>query len=283
MDNNVKIDLKTKILLSRMKNNNYFKDLQDYLKEMVEENKLSYDNLKYLYKNLYKRKSLFIQQNIFPVSQFLIKGYSTDEVEKLARLLPDAKDLTIFCYEEKERGHLFNKLFRDLEFVYNNYDRYVQITNSKEIAFQRISNVIENTDIKQREGEMQLENNEIYKINDLVAFEKEIRNKMDTLRNEFEKQTLNDPKLIEHFKDDKTELRFSSIMVAGTVLGGIDLRNIWRENKKTDGEMEEYPYSEEQIKMIDRYNRLEETLDKIEQYAEFNIEVDEEEEMEYDN
>ena len=105
------MDVKTKLLLNLMHDNNYFKDLNSYLREMVEEDKLSYNNLKYLYNKLYRNKSLFIKQNIFPVSQFLIKGYSTEEAEKLANLLPDAKGLTVFCYDEKEKGNLFNKLF----------------------------------------------------------------------------------------------------------------------------------------------------------------------------
>lgn len=101
------MDVKTKLLLNLMHDNNYFKDLNSYLREMVEEDKLSYNNLKYLYNKLYRNKSLFIKQNIFPVSQFLIKGYSTEEAEKLANLLPDANGLTIFCYDEKEKGTLF--------------------------------------------------------------------------------------------------------------------------------------------------------------------------------
>jgi len=43
-----------------------------------------------------------------------------------------------------------------------------------------------------------------------------------------------------------------------------------------DGEKEEFPYNEEQIKMIDKYNRLERTLDKLEYYAEFIFEDEEE-------
>ena len=67
-------------------------------------------------------------------------------------------------------------------------------------------------------------------------------------------------------------------MVASSILGGIDLRNLQRENDKIDGEKEIYPYTNEQIKMIDRYSRLQETVDIIEQYAEQNF--SEENEME---
>lgn len=54
------MEVKTKLLLSLMHDNNYFKDLNSYLREMVEQNKLSYDNLKYLYSKMYINKSLFI-------------------------------------------------------------------------------------------------------------------------------------------------------------------------------------------------------------------------------
>ena len=40
------MDVKTKLLLNLMHDNNYFKDLNSYLREMVEEDKLSYNNLK---------------------------------------------------------------------------------------------------------------------------------------------------------------------------------------------------------------------------------------------
>lgn len=65
-------------------------------------------------------------------------------------------------------------------------------------------------------------------------------------------------------------------MVAGTILGGIQLRNLWRENGKLDGEKEEFPYNEKQIQMIDKYDRLQETLDKLEYYVEFVFEDEEE-------
>lgn len=50
------MEVKTKILLSLMHNNNYFTNLNDYLTEKVEEDKLSYKNLKYMYNKLYLGK-----------------------------------------------------------------------------------------------------------------------------------------------------------------------------------------------------------------------------------
>lgn len=271
------MDVKTKLLLSLMHDNNYFKDLNSYLREMVEQNKLSYDNLKYLYSKMYINKSLFIKQNIFPVSQFLIKGYSTEEAEKLANLLPDAYGVTIFCYDEKEKGKLFNKLFMDLEFVYMQYDEHKNVEETKDIAYELVKDDIEKTNIRQREVEVQMKKQELDTRQKLEDAYDTINKQMKELREEFRINTISDENLLEHFKDDNPRDRFTSIMVAGSILGGIQLRNIWRKNGKLlDGEKEEFPYNEEQIKMIDKYNRLERTLDKLEYYAEFIFEDEEE-------
>lgn len=270
------MDVKTKLLLNLMHDNNYFKDLNSYLREMIEQDKLSYNNLKYLYKKLYINKSLFTKQNIFPVSQFLIKGYSTEETEKLAKLLPDAYGVTIFCYDEKEKGKLFNKLFMDLEFVYMQYDEYINAGKTRNIAYKLVKADIETTSIKQREFEVQLKKQEIDTKQELEDAYTTIDEQMKALREEFRSNTMSDVNLLEHFKDDNFKDRFSSIMVAGSILGGIQLRNIWRENGKLDGEKEVFPYNDEQIKMIDKYNRLQETMDKLQYYAEFIFEDEEE-------
>lgn len=274
------MEVKTKILLSLMHNNNYFTNLNDYLTEKVEEDKLSYKNLKYMYNKLYLGKSLYLKQNIFPVCQFLIKGYSTEEAERLARLLPDAHKLTVFCYEEKEEGYLYNKLFMDLRFVYLEYDEYIKNGCNKERAFELVKEDIEVTTVKQRQIEVNLKEQEISSKKELEEKCSEIYEQMHNLRDDFEKDTTNDKKLLEYFNDNNTKARFSSIIVAGTILGGIELRNIWRDNGKLEGEKEVFPYSEKQIKMIDQYNRLQETLDKVEWYAEHcltNGELEEEE------
>ena len=70
------MDIKTKILVSKFKNNSYFVDLEDYISERVNEEKIDYKKLKYLYDNLYKGHSEFIKQNIYPVGEFLSAGYS---------------------------------------------------------------------------------------------------------------------------------------------------------------------------------------------------------------
>lgn len=274
------MDIKTKLLLNLMHNNDYFTNLNDYLTDMVNKDKLSYKNLEYLYNKLYLNKSQYLKQNIFPVCQFLIKGYSIEETEKLAKLLPDANKLTVFCYEEKERGYLYNKLFMDLRFVYLQYDEYIKNGCDKERAFEIVKEDIENTTIKQRQVEVNVKEQEITSRKELEKICDEIYEQMQRLRIDFEKNTINDKKLVEIFKEDNTKGRFSSIMVAGTVLAGIELRNTWRDNGKLEGEKEIFPYNKEQIKMIDKYNRMQETLEKIEWYAEYclpNEEIEEEE------
>lgn len=124
--------------------------------------------------------------------------------------------------------------------------------------------------------EVQIEKQELDTRQKLEEAYNTIDKQMKKLRYEFEQNTGADEKLVEHFKDDDPKDRFKSIMVAGTILGGIQLRNSWRENGKLDGEKEEFPYNEKQIEMIDKYNRLQEILDKLEYYAEYIFEDEEE-------
>lgn len=114
---------------------------------------------------------------------------------------------------------------------------------------------------------------------DRVAVNEYLKNQkeMEKLRYEFKQSTINDKKLQEHFKDDKPTDRFSNIMVAGTIIGGIDLRNFQRELGNLDGKEEQFPYNEEQLKMIDRYIELEHRQEELDNEIEENMEED----MEY--
>ena len=130
-----------------------------------------------------------------------------------------------------------------------------------------------------KELEIKLQKNEIITLKELEEYCNPIYEEMEILKIDFKDDTLNDKKLLEHFKEDNPKNRFSSILVAGTILGGIQLRNIWRENGKLDGEKEVFPYNEKQIKMIDRYNELQNVLDKVERYVETTL-FEEEDELE---
>lgn len=114
---------------------------------------------------------------------------------------------------------------------------------------------------------------------DRVAVNEYLKNQkeMEKLRYDFKQSTINDKKLQEHFKDDKPTDRFSNIMVAGTIIGGIDLRNFQRELGNLDGKEEQFPYNEEQLKMIDRYMELEHRQEELDNEIEENMEED----MEY--
>lgn len=99
---------------------------------------------------------------------------------------------------------------------------------------------------------------------------------LERLRVEFKKSTINDNNLREHFKNDNPSDRFANIKVAGSILAGIELRNIQRASRNLKGDKEEFPYTEEQIKMIDRYTELENEQEEIE----YSLEESEEEDME---
>ena len=161
------MNLRTFSIATRFRNNNYFTNLGDYIHERVKENKLSYKDLKYLYKNLYRGHSLYVKQNIYPVGEFLSNGFSTAEAEKIAKLLPDAKKYTVFCYEERECGYTYNKLFRDLQYAYFKYERIYNNCKSEDEAFEKVKRLIEKTDVQSREDFMErLENREKKKANE---------------------------------------------------------------------------------------------------------------------
>lgn len=99
----------------------------------------------------------------------------------------------------------------------------------------------------------------------------ENQKEMEKLRYEFKNNAVNDKNLQEHFKNSKD--RFFDIMVASTILGGIDLRNLQRDLGNLDGKEEKFPYNEEQIKMIDRYIELEHRQEELENIAEEDMEL----------
>ena len=108
---------------------------------------------------------------------------------------------------------------------------------------------------------------------DRVAVKEYLENQkeMEKLRNEFKQSTINDKRLQEHFKNDSPTDRFSDIVVAEAIIGGIDLRNFQRELGNLDGQEEENPYNQEQIKMIDKYVELEHRQEEIDNEIENEI------------
>lgn len=116
------MNLLTRIYLLKFSNRvGYCTGMRDYLKEETQKGNLNFKQLRYLYKNLYK-KTPYIQQNIHPVSQAMIKGITIEEIEKISRRLVDAEKYTIFSVGGK--NDKYNKLFSDLEFMFNNYAKW---------------------------------------------------------------------------------------------------------------------------------------------------------------
>lgn len=183
-------------LANKFKNNLYAKDLREYIRENVLNETLNYDNLKYIYDNLYKNQSQFLRQNIYPVCEFLKKGYSFSECESLANLLPDAKNLTVFCYDKDDVGKIYNKLFYDLTFVYENYDKYISLGNDIETSLSKIKHLLEITNYKERMLEGYISNERFlthtekedylkYLKNEIIKTKKEIKNPVNSELDEY--------------------------------------------------------------------------------------------------
>lgn len=119
--------------------------------------------MKYLYNNLYKKHSFFVKQNIYPVCEFLKKGYSIKECERIVNILPDANGKTVFCYDNKEINYKYNKLFNDLIFAFNRYEEYLKDDKTMKQALKNIEEEIDKTDSLQREKMVDEEENIILK------------------------------------------------------------------------------------------------------------------------
>ena len=70
-----------------------------------------------------------------------------------------------------------------------------------------------------------------------------------------------------------------SLLFASAKIGGIALRNLQRENNNLDGDIEEYPYTKEELEMIDKFSEITEKQEILEEYVELNYSEEDEEEM----
>ena len=85
-------------------------------------------------------------------------------------------------------------------------------------------------------------------------------------------------KLEDNFKEKmKNSGQEESILRASAKIGGVALRNLQRENNNLDGEIEKYPYTKEQLEMIDEYNTIIKKQEILEEYAEQNYTEENEE------
>ena len=273
------MDLKLKMLANRFRNNSFFLDLNEYINTKVKENKLTFETLKYIYLEMYRNHSEFIKLNIYPITEFLVKGYTIEEAENIAKLLPDAFGKDVFCYNEKEKGYKYNKLFGDLLFAYEIYDHNIKRGYDKEKSFLILKQEINETDYGQRYIEEQIFRRKNISKEEVEECYNETINKMDRLRKEFNEITSNDEKLKKYFENSNSKDTYTNILVAGAILGRIELTNLQKENDNLKGNIEEFPYNKKQINMIDRYYRLQKTIDIIDNYME-NEMILEEDEME---
>ncbi len=161
----------------------------------------------------------------------------------------------------KEEIASYNEFALEKEIKYPTYKDYIRAELTEQIN-------IKKEDILELESQY-LEIDNHFDNEDIKNKYQKNEKEMQELRKKFFENTSQDKNLKEFFREDNPKDRYSSIMVAGTILAGIDLRNLQRENNNLSGEKEEYPYSVEQIKLIDRYIELENEQDMLEnQYEE---------------
>lgn len=174
------MDLKRKMLINQFSSKDvHFKDTKEYLTDCVEKSNLSYEKLKYLYDNLYNSRSFYLQQNLFPVCEFLRKGYSIDECEKLTHYLEDSASAFT---EEKNRGRLYNKPYYDLGFAYYTYDKHIKRGNYTNEALRKTLFELSVTDRMEREVEMQLVMSEYIDSQHFNIYQKHLRNNISTIQ-----------------------------------------------------------------------------------------------------
>lgn len=85
--------LSTRMMLFQVHDN----DIKEYLKEKILLGQLDDKQVKHMIKNM---PSLYMQQNILPISEAFIRGMNIEEIERRISLLDDACDRSIFADEE---------------------------------------------------------------------------------------------------------------------------------------------------------------------------------------
>jgi len=88
-----------------------------------------------------------------------------------------------------------------------------------------------------------------------VQIYKNNERKMNIVKEMFKELTSKDDKLRKYFKDTPLSQMYSDIRIAGSIVAGINLRNIKNLAHKINV-VEEIPYSEEQEKLIEKYEDL---------------------------
>ena len=72
-----------------------------------------------------------------------------------------------------------------------------------------------------------------------------------------------------------------TLLLASAKIGGIALRNLQRENNNLEGNIEEYPYTTEELEMIDKFSEITKKQEIIEEYVEQNYSEEDEEQIKF--
>lgn len=70
-----------------------------------------------------------------------------------------------------------------------------------------------------------------------------------------------------------------TLLLASAKIGGIAIRNLQRENNNLEGNIEEYPYTTEELEMIDKFSEITKKQEIIEEYVEQNYSEEDEEQI----
>ena len=158
---------------------------------------------------------------------------------------------------------------RSLEMDYKN-----MVLLYPSILLEYVDNIEKNITYNEEQGEIikkaqnQLENwISIYESPNIVSESYEYliqeKNKLD---NDFKAKTRN--KGLEE-----------SLLLASAKIGGITLRNLQRESNNLEGNIEEYPYTTEELEMIDKFSEITKKQEIIEEYVEQNYSEEDEEQI----
>lgn len=158
---------------------------------------------------------------------------------------------------------------RSLEMDYKN-----MVLLYPSILLEYVDNIEKNITYNEEQGEIikkaqnQLENwISIYESPNIVSESYEYliqeKNKLD---NDFKAKTRN--KGLEE-----------TLLLASAKIGGIALRNLQRENNNLEGNIEEYPYTTEELEMIDKFSEITKKQEIIEEYVEQNYSEEDEEQI----
>lgn len=201
--------------------------------------------------------NISLQANKIPYYEYNsdYKGYPIDE--KMGRTMADENGLTDMLekmgveqyFDYEGYGDDFSYEYELLE---NGYLEYSDNIDKEFYSKEEIDEEIDKLLIKDKYAQK----------------EEKVLEKMSELKQKFRELTENDETLKSHFKNNE---KFTEIMVAGTILAGIELRNLQRENNNLEGELEHSPFSAEMEKLIDQYTELEKEVEDIEKDYEMEL------------